>query len=596
MAKQAAAKTRVSRKKERAYTEDTARPSDVWVEQHAVQRSEFKCKTPAQGVYLNAMRSKRIVFGVGPAGTGKAQPLDCKVATPTGWSRMGDLKIGDLITVPDGTAAPVTAIYPQGEKDVWKITFEDGRSTECCDEHLWKVHRYDWMPEKNRQRVVPLSEIRRMLDLPSAADRLYVDLCAPQQRPDIDLPIDPYLLGALLGNGCFQKSCVLFSTGDDFTLEKVSGLLPEGLYLRKMTSNPYDYAIVKKDSSRDQAKNELLESLRELNLSELHSYMKFIPAPYLSASPDQIYQLLQGLMDTDGTVDKNTSSVSYCSTSFLLASQVQFLVRSLGGLAKISRKIPTYTHLGEKRIGRLAYTVNIRLKDASKIISLPRKLARLSSDYQYRDCLRLRIKQVEYAGRKEAQCITVDHHEHLYMTDDFIVTHNTFVAVSHFAKQLRDRNVNRLVFIRPAVEAEEKIGFLPGELEEKIEPFFMPIREILEEWFGRSTVEAMIKRKTIEVASLGHARGRTFANAMVLLDEAQNTTARQMKLFLTRLGENSTFVVNGDIEQKDIKEHSGLEDAVVRMRDLPDSEICTFEDKDSVRDPMLFEILKRYRY
>lgn len=170
----------------------------------------------------------------------------------------------------------------------------------------------------------------------------------------------------------------------------------------------------------------------------------------------------------------------------------------------------------------------------------------------------------------------------------------TFVCTCEASKQYRANAINRIIVMRPAVTAEEDLGHLPGDLNEKLEPFFIPFREVLEEWFGKSGLENMIKNRNVEVASLGHARGRTFANAFVILDEAQNTTPKQMKLFLTRLGQGSTMVINGDITQKDIPGPSGLEDILTRMRDLPDSQICTFTNKDSVRDPLVAEILARY--
>jgi phosphate starvation-inducible PhoH-like protein len=173
----------------------------------------------------------------------------------------------------------------------------------------------------------------------------------------------------------------------------------------------------------------------------------------------------------------------------------------------------------------------------------------------------------------------------------------TFIAACQAAKLLIAKRISRIIVMRPAVAAEEELGFLPGELEEKLEPFFVPFRDVFEEWFGHTHLDLLIKNKDIQMVSIGHARGRTFNNAFVILDEAQNATKKQLKLVLTRLGRGSTMAINGDVTQVDIEEHkSCLKDALLRFRDLPDSLICEFDPQDSVRDPLIKEILKCYKH
>lgn len=174
-------------------------------------------------------------------------------------------------------------------------------------------------------------------------------------------------------------------------------------------------------------------------------------------------------------------------------------------------------------------------------------------------------------------------------------TGKTYVATSHACKLLIDKRISHIIVTRPAVNAEEEMGFLPGELEEKWAPYFRPFKDVFLDWFSESALECMLKRGTIEIAPLGFIRGRTFENAFVILDEAQNTTCGQMKLFLTRIGQHSTVVVDGDVTQQDIKGPSGLEDAILRFRDMPESQIVEFTENDVVRDGIVREILKRYR-
>lgn len=157
------------------------------------------------------------------------------------------------------------------------------------------------------------------------------------------------------------------------------------------------------------------------------------------------------------------------------------------------------------------------------------------------------------------------------------------------------RCVSKVIVTRPAVEAGRGLGFLPGTLEEKFEPYFAPFRHILSSLLGASHLDYLIKREQIVIAPLEFIRGLTFDDCIVILDEAQNTTPEQMKLFLTRLGERSVTIVNGDVSQKDIPGKSGLEDAMERLKDLRQVGIVMFEEGDIVRSGLVKDILLRYR-
>lgn len=546
----------------------------------------LEAKTEAQGHYMIAIQGNQLTFGTGPAGTGKAQPLDAKILTPDGWVRMGSVKLGDKVIAHDGAAAEIVGVYPQGEKDIYEITFEDGRKARSCDEHLWRVYRYDW--GGNYERVVPLAEIRRMLTLKSASDRLYIPLIQPTAGSDVALPVHPYILGALLGDGTLGKNFVRISSADDFIVEKVESLAPAGVIA--VHYKGCDYGLV----SGKGYSNPLLESIRSMSLSGTHSDTKFIPDEYMRGSLSQRIELLQGLMDTDGTVDKY-GAISFTSVSERMANQVVEIVRSIGGIAKITSRVTTYNYKGEKKSGKTAYTVRIRLSDSTQAFSLPRKLERISPDYQYAN-LRLRIKSVELVGHEAAQCIAIDHIDHLYVTDDYVVTHNTYICTRMACEALNNGDIKKIIVTRPAVEASDGgMGFLPGDISEKFAPYFAPFRAVMDEVLGASHVDNLIKLGKIEIQPLEYIRGLTFDDAMVILDEAQNTTPGQMKLFLSRIGENARVVVNGDISQKDIPGDSGLEDAMRRLRGLHKVGYVEFTEDDIVRSGLVKEIIKRYR-
>ena len=175
-------------------------------------------------------------------------------------------------------------------------------------------------------------------------------------------------------------------------------------------------------------------------------------------------------------------------------------------------------------------------------------------------------------------------------------TGKTYVAVMNAVSKLKDGSIKKIILTRPAVEAGESLGFLPGDLKEKVDPYLRPLYDALYEAIGNKQTEDLIEKGTIEIAPLAYMRGRTLENAYVILDEAQNTTTNQMKLFLTRLGFNSKMVVTGDITQIDLpkKTYSGLVQAVDLLRNVDGIEIIEFERVDVIRHPLVQKVLERY--
>ena len=175
-------------------------------------------------------------------------------------------------------------------------------------------------------------------------------------------------------------------------------------------------------------------------------------------------------------------------------------------------------------------------------------------------------------------------------------TGKTYLAVALAVNAYRAKQVEKIILTRPAVEAGEKLGFLPGDLQEKVNPYLRPLYDALQEMLGVETYAKMMERGTIEIAPLAYMRGRTLSNAYVILDEAQNTTKGQIKMFLTRLGENSKMVITGDLTQTDLPDGktSGLKHAIRILRDIDDIGIIRLSEKDVVRHPLVQQIVKAY--
>jgi phosphate starvation-inducible PhoH-like protein len=175
-------------------------------------------------------------------------------------------------------------------------------------------------------------------------------------------------------------------------------------------------------------------------------------------------------------------------------------------------------------------------------------------------------------------------------------TGKTYLAVGFAVNALKTNKVKKLIITRPAVEAGEKLGFLPGDLKEKVDPYLVPIYDALNEFLGKETVDKLVEKGVVEIAPLAYMRGRTLDHAVIILDEAQNTTNNQMKMFITRLGFNSKMIITGDLSQIDLQRGltSGLLEASKILTDIKGIEHLHFSKYDVMRHPLVSKVIERY--
>jgi phosphate starvation-inducible PhoH-like protein len=448
---------------------------------------------------------------------GRAQPLTANVLTPDGWRHIGDLRVGDLVVGSDGLPTPVLGVYPQGPKEVFRVTTQDGGSTLACGEHLWTVRTVDDRSHGRPFRVLQTQDMVGKLHRGSV-HRYELPLPQPVEFVPQDTPIEPYALGLLLGDGCLTTTTTpSFATADPELVVALEAALP-GIELRR--KNQVDYVLRHVDGGRGGLRiaNPVTVALRELDLAGTRSHTKFVPESYRFNSAAVRLAVLQGLLDSDGgpvTQRGRTCRIQYTTCSERLRDDVVFLVRSLGGVAYWRRRAALGRESGMANGRPVEYrndsfVLDIRLPSGLVPFRLGRKRALYDAAGGGRP-MRF-IESIEPVGETETVCIQVAAADSLYVTDDLIVTHNT----------LND--------------------------------------------------------------------------AFIILDEAQNTTPNQMKMFLTRLGFGSKIVVTGDVTQVDLPggTSSGLRVVQDILDGVGDVHFARLGSADVVRHRLVTEIVDAY--
>nr|WP_163508068.1 PhoH family protein [Fodinicola acaciae] len=449
---------------------------------------------------------------------GRAHPRSTTVLTPGGWRPIGDLRVGDLVVGSDGEPTPVLGVYPQGEKDIYRVTAQDGASVLCCGEHLWTVRT---AADKRRDRPWRVLETKEMIgNLRAARAHRYElpMLTGPVQHPEREVPMDPYALGLLLGDGCITGSTTpSFSTNDpELALALESAV--QGIQVRQESRVDHVLNRVREPGEVITLENPVTGALRALRLLGTRSHSKYIPEVYLHNTAEIRLALLQGLLDTDGgpvTQANRTCRIQYTTTSSLLRDDVIALVRSLGGVAYVRCRAAKGSKPGMAKGREVgdnhdAYVIDIRLPEGIQPFRLARKRQKYDATGGGRP-MRF-IDSIEPAGRADAVCIQVAAADSLYVTEEYLLTHNT----------LND--------------------------------------------------------------------------AFIILDEAQNTTPEQMKMFLTRLGFGAKIVVTGDVTQVDLPggATSGLRVVQDILDGVEDVHFSRLTSVDVVRHRLVSDIVDAY--
>lgn len=535
---------------------------------HTLNISHRQTLTEKQSSFLDLAATKecKIIILDGPAGTAKAQPLDSDVLTPKGWTKMGDIKPGMSVMGEDGREHTVISVHPQGIKDIYKIEFSDGAYCECTLDHLWKTQtsedrnqrkkikgkRY-WSPPREGT-IKTTAEILNSIHIRSDRLNHSIPITSPVEFEAKEHFLSPYIMGVLLGDGCFRvKSQIIFSNADKEIIDRLKKDSPKNTEIKKRSTSKYDYIIKCKISTE---KDRIKEEIKRLNLDNLKSCDKFIPEEYLFDSVNNRIELLRGLMDSDGAVSKSGYYTTFTTTSKKLSIGIRFLVESLGGTCRETKHKNYYTYLNERKQGKDSYTSSICL-DKINPFFLNRKKTRVIFKTKYRPSRY--ITNIAPVGPKECQCILVSNPSHLYLTNNFIVTHNTFMSVLAGLESLNSRKTSDIIYIRSAVEStESRIGFIPGSEAEKISPYLQPLVDKLHEFLQKPDIDYLLKNEKVSGRHTGYLRGLSWNTKFIILDEAQNASHKELVTALTRVGQFSKMIVIGDSMQNDINGKSGF--------------------------------------
>jgi len=372
-------------------------------------------------------------------GQGKAQPLYSKIKIPNGWTTMGELKVGDIIIGYNGMPTKVTEIHLNGIKDVYRITFEDDRYTDVTEEHLWRVAYSNKKIDNNIDIKTQYSIIKDNTDceLITTKDiieniltkKMYIPLCHLEETKSKFTLIEPWIFGVLLSGDFSNENEIKLCTDKNIINLLKSRLIHDCDIEVIDESDQYSTIIIIKNN--ENGINYYYETFKKLNIlinvnNKIDVYRPYIPKEYMNNNFWDILSLLKGIFDVNGNVKLSLDKAEYNSIEFStefeqLAKDIQYIIRSLGGICKISII---------DRNGKVIYLLDIKYRSLSSLFNLDRKAGMLFNKYSQDDnCLKLGIKSVEYIGKHECQCITIDSTVQLYITDDFIVTHNSFSSL-----------------------------------------------------------------------------------------------------------------------------------------------------------------------
>lgn len=382
--------------------------------------------------------NKEVQILLANAGTGKGNWVECKVPTPQGIRRFGDLKEGDYVFDRLGFPTKILKVYPRGFMDAYKVTLSDGRSTVVSLDHLWNVYRGAYSKEIYTLELGQmLSEgVRKEDNRPNRVlgnPRFYVPSHCARQHEEKKVTVDPYVYGAFIGNGCLTSDYLEFSSDDEETVNKVALLM--GFDYKKRSVHNYTWDFFKNG-----------RHVRTTDyFTKAYAKDKYIPDCYKYNSIQTRWELLRGLFDTDGSavLSEGRLHVSYSTISKRLAEDIKEVLNSLG--------IVSHIYEDKRDSKNICYNVNVNTTKENKclLFSLTRKnriCEQASENRRHYD--RVAIKSIEKLPEKlEINCIWVDNKEHLYQCDEGIVTHNTRRLIEEVSKELETRRPEELAFV-----------------------------------------------------------------------------------------------------------------------------------------------------
>lgn len=434
---------------------------NVFTAEHieALRRADDKSPNPLKVMAQSGGQEKLLstpsditIYG-GMRGGGKALIHNELVCTPFGFRKIQDLKEGDIITGLDGGMQRVVYNSYQGFKDCVRLKFVDGSHVDCCVDHLWNIKQSNYCSKKRSMYGLSLDEDWRVWTTRMIIEHidkqkgkrqprhLSVPLCKPvrfTRSKSFKPKFSPYLIGALIGDGCMTEgaiktnACFLFNPD----IEVIEAF---------KDSVEYSYCEFERGCYRMRINDkELIEEVKRLGIVG-STVEKHIPKMYLYGTLEERWSLIQGLMDTDGTIDER-GHLSYTTISKQLAEDVKFLVNSLGGLATISKGSAGYRdNDGEYVKCNDAYDIYIRIPEAERMFRVQRKIDRCKPYNGGISINARRIVGYERIGKKECSCIAVTNPDSLFLTNDFIVTHNSYALLMEALKDIRNPNFRSVV-------------------------------------------------------------------------------------------------------------------------------------------------------
>lgn len=389
---------------------------------------DYKYRTGYRGLTIGAA-----------AGTGKALRNGTPVRTLNGWAPIEEIKPGDIVLAPDGFYTAVEGVYPQGLRQLYRVTFIDGRTIECDEEHLWEVYSYNFSKHRVRTKkkltpkVITTLELEKLIAHKAICNtskfkNYYIRLTEAEAKEDVTLPIPPYTLGTILGSYATRNTIKIVAL-EKSVLQRVRDDLGEDYHIEIRSYEGCTTGVVTPAGTFDNRVPSLTKLLTDLKLLNIPPRNLFIPEIYLNASRDQKLELLRGIMDTCGYTNRMGNFNAY-HTSKKLIDDLAALVYSLGGIA--TKRIPQirYCSLEDRSYGERCFCLNIKLKDPSEVMTRYTRGTENIEESEPDPDMKLLITDVEKIDVDNATCIKVDHPSHLYVAKDYIVTHNTNISLT----------------------------------------------------------------------------------------------------------------------------------------------------------------------